>query len=281
MNRKYIFLWIFAILLLMTACTKSKKPHPRTITVTIEPLQYFTEQIAGREFTVKTMVQPGNSPEDYEPTPRQMVELSHTLLYIKVGNIGFERTWMKRLLANAPQVKVIDSSKGIAQAWSAPGTPDPHTWMSCKSARIISSNICEALIQADPRDSMIFRQNLRKLLRRINKTDREVRQLLKAPGRKRCKAFVIYHPILTYFARDYHLEQLPMEEEGREPGTREMEQLIERARKLQVKTIFIQKEFSPRNAMTIALALGAEPVEIDPLNYDWNQEMLRIARMLK
>ncbi len=261
----------------LISCRNPERDRTHTIMVTIEPLRYFTEQIAGKDFRIETMVRPGNSPEDYEPTPRQMVELSHTSLYIKVGNIGFEQIWMKRLLKNAPHLKIIDSSKGITQAYSAPGVPDPHTWMSCKNARIISVNIYHALLEENPQDSTVFRKNLGKTLKMINQTDREVKVILHQDAHRKSKAFVIYHPILTYFARDYHLIQLPMEQEGREPSAKEMQNLVRKARKLHVKTIFIQQQFSPRNTMTIALATKAQPKNIDPLNYDWKDEMLLVA----
>ena len=98
------------ILPILLACQSAKTSKKPIISVTIEPLRYFTEQIAGNRFDVRSIVPTGSSPETYEPTPRQMVELSQSPIYIKVGKIGFERTWMKRLQANAPKMKVVDSS---------------------------------------------------------------------------------------------------------------------------------------------------------------------------
>lgn len=88
----------------------------RSIIVSIEPLRYFTEQIAGDRFVVKSMVPKGSNPETYEPTARQMIDLSKSDMYIKVGQIGFERAWMKKLEKNAPHTIVIDSSQGIEMA---------------------------------------------------------------------------------------------------------------------------------------------------------------------
>lgn len=268
-------------LLSLASCKGPAISGKRMIMVTIEPLRYFTEQIAGDKFKVETMVRPGYSPEDYEPTPKQMVELSHTLLYIKVGYIGFEQTWMNRLKKTAPQLKIIDTSKGIRRIYSAPGIPDPHTWMSCKNARIIALNIYQALVKEDPRDKALFQKNLEKLLKTIGQTDKSVRQILAHNSEKKSKAFVIYHPVLTYFANEYHLIQLPMEQEGREPSTKEMQELILRAKQLHVKTIYIQQQFSPRDAMAIAFVTKGQPENIEPLNYNWNQEMLLIARLFR
>lgn len=264
------------------SCTRpanAPAEEPKTITVTIEPLRWFTEQLCGDRYKVLTMVPAGSSPETYEPTPRQLVDLSHTLLYIKVGQIGFERSWMTRLKENAPKMTIVDSSRGLSYIHSSDNTLDPHTWMSCHSARLIARNIYDALLAKGAKshgDSLFYRQRYGRLLHRINTVDRMIRR-----HSFRQRAFVIYHPILTYFARDYGLIQLPMEEEGREPSARQMQMLIHRARQLHVKTVFIQREFSPRNAMEVVEATHAEPVSINPLAYDWDQEMLNISNLLQ
>ena len=118
---------------------KDLDPNKPTVTVTIEPFRYFVEQIAGDDVNVNVMVPAGSSPETYEPTPQQMVDLSQSVFYFKVGQIGFEKTWMKKLQQNAPDMKVIDTSAGIAMLKTQSGNIDPHTWMSIKSADIITS----------------------------------------------------------------------------------------------------------------------------------------------
>ena len=125
-------------------------PNKPTVTVTIEPFRYFVEQIAGNDVNVNVMVPAGSSPETYEPTPQQMVDLSQSVFYFKVGQIGFEKTWMKKLQQNAPNMKVIDTSTGIRMLKTQSGNIDPHTWMSIKSADIITSNIAKALMDKYP-----------------------------------------------------------------------------------------------------------------------------------
>ena len=126
-------------------------PNKPTVTVTIEPFRYFVEQIAGNDVNVNVMVPAGSSPETYEPTPQQMVDLSQSGFYFKVGQIGFEKTWMKKLQQNAPDMKVIDTSAGIRMLKTQSGNIDPHTWMSIKSADIITSNIAKALMEKYPK----------------------------------------------------------------------------------------------------------------------------------
>ena len=224
------------------------------------------------------MVPQGSNPETYEPTTRQMVKLADSRLYFKVGNIGFERTWMKRLTENAPDLKVIDTSKGIPLAKSSNGVPDPHTWMSCKNAIILSGNIYEALAREDPQDKVYFKRNLDRLVSRIHSTDRQIRSILeKSTGR----TFLIYHPALTYFAREYHLKQLPIEEEGREPSAAQLRALIAEALKEHARVMLIQKEFSSRNTAIVTSGTHARQEVINPLDYNWQKSILHIAYLLK
>ena len=136
-------------------------PNKPTVTVTIEPFRYFVEQIAGNDVNVNVMVPAGSSPETYEPTPQQMVDLSQSVFYFKVGQIGFEKTWMKKLQQNAPNMKVIDTSAGIRMLKTQSGNIDPHTWMSIKSADIITSNIAEALMNKYPEKAEEYKKKLR------------------------------------------------------------------------------------------------------------------------
>lgn len=275
-------LLIFLSLVLLS-CGSDTKQTDNVITVTIEPLRFFTEKIAGDRYTVQTMVPSGSSPETYEPTPQQLVKLNNSTLYIKVGKIGFERAWMQRLQANAPHTKIIDSSEGITYIEDRNGIEDPHTWMSCKNARIISKNILTALLdtktngkQCSKEDKEYFTRNYNKLIAEINNTENYILQ-----NKKQNKSFIIYHPILTYFAHDYGITQLPLEEEGREPNSRQILELIKTAKEKNVKTIFIQREFSPRNAMQVVDALKTEPTEINPLSYDWAEEMRTIIKEIR
>ena len=265
---RYVVLMVTAGTLF--SCSSAKNDNANKITVSIEPLRYLTEQIVGDRFEVVTMVPKGSSPETYEPTARQMADLSESILYIKVGELGFERTWMPRLTSNAPHITVVNSSEGITSHIG----DDPHSWMSARNAIIMAHNIYQAVKRIDVKDSVFFGQRLDSLCNVIHATDKYIRQ---TTAQAQCKSFIIYHPALTYFASDYGLEQLALEEHGREPSAAELEQIISTARAKGVKTMFVQREFANRNVDIITNTIGARKVEINPLGYDWNKEMRRIA----
>ncbi len=278
--QKYNILLFLTILSVAVSCRDNMRQAPdrRVITVTIEPLRYFAERIAGDRFDVETMVPQGGDPETYEPSARQMMNLSHSVLYVKVGSIGFERTWMKKLEQNAPHAIIVDSSDGISMMKTENGIPDPHTWMSTANSLIIAENIYRALVKIDKKDSIYFKKNLENLIDSINHVDSEIRHLVR---NAKTRSFLIYHPILTYYARDFGLTQIPLEEESREPSARQMHNIISRAKNERVKVFFVQKEFANRNINAVTESTGADTAEIDPLGYDWQNEMIKVARCLK
>ena len=247
-----------------------------TVTVTISPYKYFVDQIAKGKVDVNVMVSNGNNPETYEPYAQQMMELSKSALYLKVGSIGFEQTWMKKLQDNAPDMKVIDTSMGIKPAKTPGGNIDPHVWMSCSNARIIASNILKALCELEPKNKAFFEKNYQSLLSIIDKRDSTIKESFKKDP-DLVRKFVIYHPILTYFARDYQLEQLAIEEEGREPSASQLKSLIERARKEKIKYCLIQAEFANRNTNTFIKESQTKAMNINPLQGEWNWAMQEAA----
>lgn len=274
-------------LFILSACgnttQKSEKP---ILTVTLEPLRYFTEAIAGDYYEIVSMVPKGSSPESYDPTPQQLVNLSKSQAYFRIGYIGFEQTWMKKLEANCPDMKVYDTSKGIDLIrdkghWHGDhfheGGVEPHVWNSTQNALIIADNIYQALCELDSTHQEDYQKRLDVLKQTIRQTDANVRTLLENAD----STFLIYHPALSYFARDYGLKQVSIEEGGKEPSPAQLKALIETCRNENVHTIFVQQEFDQRNAQLIAHELGINIVSINPLSYDWVKEMIRIAEALK
>lgn len=284
--KKFLYLIILCVILAGCKGTPQKQADSGkasgtekpavTVTVTISPYKYFVDQIAKGKVDVNVMVSNGNNPETYEPYAQQMMELSNSALYLKVGSIGFEQTWMKKLQDNAPDMKVLDTSVGIKPAQTPGGNIDPHVWMSCKNARIISSNIFKALCQLEPENKTFFQKNYQQLLSSIDRQDSIIRKSFK-DNPEMVRKFVIYHPILTYFARDYQLEQLAIEEEGREPSAAQLKSLIERARKQKIRYCLIQAEFANRNTTTFIKESQTKAMDINPLQADWANAMKEVS----
>ena len=279
-------LYILTLLLLCACGSPTQKSDKQTITVTLEPLRYFTEAIAGEHYDVVSMVPKGSSPESYDPTPQQLVALSRSEAYLRIGYIGFEQAWMKKLESNAPDMKVFDTSRGVDLIrgeghWHGnhfhEGGVEPHIWNSTRNAIIIAENIYAALCELDATHQEEYKNRLDVLKETIQRTDENVRTLLENAD----STFLIYHPALSYFARDYDLKQISIEEGGKEPSPAYLKHLIELCRQEKARVIFVQQEFDQRNAQLIADELGIEVVSINPLSYDWAEEIVQIGKALK
>ncbi len=278
---------LFPILLLcLTACSsKQQQSEEPTVTVTLEPLRYFTEAIAGDKFKVVSMVPKGSSPETYDPTPQQLVNLDKSTAYLRIGHIGFEQAWMDKLTTNAPHLKIFDTSKGIDVIQEAghdhgdhhhEGGIEPHIWNSTRNASVIADNIYAALCELDSENEPYYKHRRDSLQQIIAQTDTEVRNQLQNAD----STFLIYHPALSYFARDYGLKQISIEEGGKEPSPAHLKELIETCRRDNARVIFVQQEFDTRNAKLIADELGITVIPINPLSYEWQEEMINVAKAL-
>ncbi|MGN0281612.1 MAG: metal ABC transporter solute-binding protein, Zn/Mn family [Prevotella sp.] len=268
---------LLSALMIMVACGE-KKSDDKTITVTIEPLRYFVEQLAGDKVKVITLVPNGSSPETYEPTAQQMIGLSNSMMFVKVGNLGFERTWMEKIKRMSKNLAITDTSEGIATVESSTrGVTDQHTWMSCANALVAVKNIYNTLREVDPDNASFYKQRYETMVKKINALNKEITEKT-APLRG--STFIIYHPALTYFAKEYGLHQLAVEEDGREPSAASLAQVIEKAKAANVKLMLVQKEFDKRNAEIVAKALQLEMTTINPLAYQWDEEMRQIGEII-
>lgn len=288
--KHYIFLLITLFFVVGCNTVGSDKP---TVSVTIEPQRYFVEQIGGDNFKVNTIVPAGISPETYDPTPSQMVALGKSSVYFMVGYLGFENAWGKTLAENNTGVIVVNTSNEISliegenlenvigghqhhDGHNHQGV-DPHVWSSPKSVLIMAENMLNALVMADVENQKEYRDNFKALQEEIIATDKKIAALLEnAP----VKSFIIYHPALAYFARDYNLTQYSIEFEGKSPSPQQLKQMIDFAQEQGVKTIFVQKGFDMKNAESLAKEVGASIHSIDPLSYNWSEELIKIAEIL-
>jgi zinc transport system substrate-binding protein len=264
--------------------------------VSILPQAYFVERVGGNRVHVSVMVGPGHSPATYEPMPMQMGELSKADVYFSIG-VPFEKVWMGRLSGVNPRMKVIDTGRGIEllpmelhdhgadkpyrdhdqtrlHQHRAEGLKDPHIWLSLRLAKIQARNICDGLIAQDPSHRTYYEDNLGAFHSELDELDKQIKDMLKD---LRTRKFMIFHPALGYFARDYGLEQLPIETEGKEPSAKTLAGLIEHARDQGVRVIFVQKQFSTASAEAVARAIGGRVARVDPLASDYLNNMREIA----
>lgn len=275
----------FLLILLFVSCGRRNDSESRIISVSIAPFRYFVEEISGGTFNVNVMVPPGASPHIYEPVPDQINKLRRSDAYISNGFLGFEETWLDRFYEINRDMKKISLADNIDLIESEhhhdgehSERADPHYWVSPLCALKMASPVKELLTGLDPGNRQRYQENLEVLLRKISEVDSMARELSSPEGKK---VFMIYHPTLGYLARDYGLEEISFEQEGKEPSPSGLMQLIDRARKENLKVILVQREYDVRNAQVIANETGAVIKVIDPLSEDWYSATVEIIRVLK
>lgn len=254
------------------------------VTVTIMPQKFIAEKIAGDIFTIHVMVPPDANPHHFDPSPRQIMNLANSMLYLQIGYIDFELTWINKLESEYPSIQFVDTSEGVdlmddenSDCGHLHGNIDPHIWSSPRNVMIIAANTAEAFIRFDPDNENIYKENLKVFLTELDSLDNYIEQRLK---NLTTRGFLIYHPALTYFARDYNLQQIAIENEGKESSVGHLRSVVNLARESNIKTIFVQQQFNSNEARTLEKEIDGRIIIIDPLAYDWNQQMTFIAEQM-
>lgn len=272
--------------ILLFSCQKKSRTD-RTVSVSILPQKYFIERIAGDYVRVNVMIPPGMNPATCDLLTEQLKKLYDSDLYFAIGYLPFETSHLYpvlenhkniRLVKHSDRLDLIQGSCGHAHGHHHEGGIDPHIWLSPRYAREMAREMTDVLAQKYPEQKELFETNYRKLEKEIQALEEEAGQLL---AQKQHKIFLIYHPALTYFARDYGMEQISIEDEGKEPHPEHLKDIIDLAQTKDIQLIFIQNQFDVTNAEAIAKETGGKIVPIDPLNENWQAEMQHLLQILE
>lgn len=278
------FIIIIIPLILISCNSGSYKGNKEVITVSISPFGYFVKAIAGNDYEINVMVPASADPHIYEPVPGQIASLGRSVAYISDGYLGFEMTWLDRFYEANREMKKLSLGSSIdlieAEEHHEEGHSegaDPHYWVAPESAMIMAASVRQMLIELKPENKDEYDARYKILTDTIAALDSLAINLF---SEFRGKSFMIFHPALGYIARDYGLNQIAVENEGKEPTPSSMKNLIDIAGEKRIKVILIQKGFDTKNAGAIALETGAELVAIDPLSEDWPQSVREIINAI-
>ncbi|MBQ4903529.1 MULTISPECIES: metal ABC transporter solute-binding protein, Zn/Mn family [Alistipes] len=265
---------IFSLLIagFLSACSPQPASQEKTLYVSILPIRSLVKEIVDEDFRIEVLVPPGASPETFEPTPRQFIGLNEAQLVFNVGLLEFETALLDKI---EDRTKIVDLSRGIVRIEGscahagrngsdhAHGV-DPHVWTSPRALQRMAENAYEAIHARWP-DSAKYTANHARLQEELRQLDLRTAEKIARSG---IRYFIIYHPALTYYARDYGLRQEAVEADGKEPSAKRLTALIRQARKDGIGRILYQSQFPVSVVETIARDIGAECTEIDPLRED-------------
>jgi len=282
LKRALVVITIMIIMGILAGCQNTKdgsaqanadnKQEKLSVFVSVLPQSDFVKQLGGDRVKVSVMMPPGANEHTFEPDSGQLKALSQADMYVKVGNLPFEKAWMERLMAANQDMLVVDSSQSIELI-----DDNPHIWLSPRLVKIQAETISAALIKLDPQGKDYYMEKKELFLQQLDDLDKEITaQLQGAKG----KSFLVYHPAWGYFARDYGLKEVGIEEHGKEPGAGEMARIIEFAHNNNIKTVFASVQHSTRSAEAVAAELGAKVVILDPLPANYFENMREVARIM-
>lgn len=282
-----IFLIISGLLLalgIVAACT-SAPSESKIVTVSIEPQKYLLEQITGDRVEVRCLLANGANPETYDPSVTHLMNLQKSMGFLRMGNIGFESALLDKIHQANPELPIYNTSDGISLITGTHshngvihGDVDPHTWSSVKNAKVITKNMLDAMIEIDPANKAYYQRNYTRFASHLDSLDNAITAKL---AHVHGKAFLVWHPSLRYFARDYGLEQVVVgNAEHKDVALGSLREVVEHAREHEADIFFTQKDFDSRQVSAINSQIGAREVSINPMAYEWENEMLTLADAL-
>jgi zinc transport system substrate-binding protein len=286
-------LFLVAMAMALPAVAAPAKP---LVAVSILPQSYFVNRIAGDRVKVMTIVGPGQSPHSYEPTPRQMSDLSKAALWFTIG-VDFEHALVPKIHSLYPALKLVDTTSKIvrrtieahhdeeeAEHHHEEGEdhdeegPDPHTWLGRATVKLQAEEIRAALAALDPAGAAVYRQNYEAFVADI---DRVFDGLAKELAPLRGTPVFVYHPAFGYFLDEFGIIQKAVETGGKEPTQKGLAELAAQAKEEEAKAIFVQAQFPTAAAKTLAASIGGVVIPLDALAPDWLANITRMGEALK
>ncbi len=284
------------------------------VSVSIPPQKYFVEKIAANTLDINVIIPAGTDEHNFDFKPATMKKLEKSDIYFTIG-LEFERVFADKFQSNFANLQVIDTGKDLrnlktlhthskdehdehhnhaghdehahgkderhahkhSNSHETHSEKDPHIWLDPILVKIQASTIAKALIAKYPQNKTLYEANLAKFQAELDALNAEILALFE---KSKNKKFIIYHPSLAYFAARYHLVQIPVEIEGKEPKTKDLQRLVSVAKKENIKTIFVQKGFSQNAAKSLAKELKASVVELNHLSNDYSKNLLEIAKKI-
>jgi len=265
--------------------TVSKQPSVQPIDkilISVAPYRFFVERIAGDAFEVVCLVPKGTNPHLYETPPRLIENALDAKIWFRIGEPD-EKKFVHLFTQRAPVMQIVNLSEGLdlIDDHACSGHHDHHhdaidlhIWLSPRLAEQQAHKICNTLCVLSPENAPLFHKRLQVLCSELQNLDEELVEFFKAHP---TKTILISHPSLGYFCRDYHIDQLSLEIEGKEPLPRDLLHLLDDAKAENIRQILVQPQHELRGAERIAKELRLPLKMIDPYDENYLMNLRMIA----
>lgn len=283
-----MFYKLFFFTLLLAGCGPSQEACPQKkplVLVSIAPYQFLAKRIAGDTLEVQAVVPAGTNPHAFEPTPRQVTEISRGQVWFRIGE-PFEGKILPFLLQQNPNLVISDLRDSVSLQ-PAEGSHacshcssehlDRHIWLSPKLAYAQAIAIADVLSKRFPEKRELFAANLEICLAEISAIDLEIQAVLSP---LEARSLIVSHPAFQYFCLDYGLKQLSVEQEGKDPRPRHLEEMLSRARSEKVAIALTLPQYNNKGAELIASEMDLPIRMIDPYSADYYNTLKNLAQMI-
>lgn len=269
----FLIINLFSLTGCDTAATESNEEN-FTVAVTIMPQQAFVKAVCGDLASIIVIVPPGNSPGNYEPTPGQTANISNAKVYFTIG----VPTESANILPHLQNIDIVALADQVAAVYpdrvlDADGR-DPHIWLSPKRAIVMVQAIADKMCELDPQNATFYSANTANYIHELMLVDNEIKEKLNHVQRK---TFLTFHPSLGYFADDYGLNMVSLEQDGKEANARHLVDMIDFSVQQDIRVVFCQEEIDSKQADAFAEQIGGKKVMLSPLSSDYINNLRSIA----
>ncbi|NLP29589.1 MAG: zinc ABC transporter solute-binding protein [Clostridiales bacterium] len=246
------------------------------VAVSIVPQKTFVEAVCEDLVEVITIIPPGYSPENYEPSSKQVEKLNDISIYFSIG-VPAEG----KILSNIDNNRVVMLHEKVASVYPdltfGSGERDPHIWLSPKRVKVMVEAIAEEMSKMDEENRDRYLSNAEKYLKELDDLNNKMSSILEDIDNRK---FIVYHPAFQYLADDYNLEMYALEDEGKETTPRHLENMIDFAKGEDIKVIFYQEEIDSHQSKAFAEEINGIAIQLSPLAADYIESMTRMANVL-
>lgn len=292
-------LLIISLILIFTSCSKTENNslnnEKPTVAVAIVPEVTIVQKIAEDTVNVFPTIPKGASPSNYMPKPSEMINLENAKYYFSIGVNAETSNILPKIKSMKNPPKVIYLNKLINEKYPdrnfknnsfitledsnsdeehEHGGRDPHIWMSPKRFIMMVEIIKDNLIELMPENKDMYIKNADNYINEIKEADNYVKNNLKNIENK---SFIIYHPSLGYFADEYGLNMISIEENGKETTPKGLKKIIDFAKKNNIKVVFHQVEIDSNQAKLIATEINGKTLSINPLSENYVENLKELS----
>lgn len=248
------------------------------VTVSFYPLAYFVKVVGGDHVSVNTLTPIGTEAHDFEPSPRDLVSLGATDIFLYNG--AHYEPWIDKWNKNGfvrPR-EVVDMSIALTERGerllTLKNSTDPHFWLDPEVAMQEIEIIRDTLTRIDPASNDVYQENAARAKSVLQGLHARLTQGLVSCARR---DIIVSHNAFSYFAKRYNLNAIAIAgiSPDEEPSPRTLAGIVDQARDRGIRYIFFETMVSSLLAETIAREIGGGILVLNPIENITHEEVER------